>query len=64
MPFHGELAQAYEDDIGLFATTQGYDVILNTNPFIGYTPDGQRRYAPGSYYTILNRTALIMKGKL
>ena len=63
MPYHGALAQAYEDDIGLFATTQGYDVILNTNPMIGYTADGQRRYAPGSYYTILNRTALIMKGK-
>jgi SPP1 gp7 family putative phage head morphogenesis protein len=63
MPYHGALAQAYEDDIGLFATTQGYDAIINKNPMIGYTPDGQRRYAPGSYYTILNRTALIMKGK-
>ena len=63
MPYHGELAQAYEDDIGLFATTQGYDAIVNKNPMIGYTPDGQRRYAPGSYYTVLNRSALIMKGK-
>lgn len=63
MPYHGDLAQAYEDDIGLFATTQGFDAIVNKNPMIGYTPDGQRRYAPGSYYTILNRTALIMKGK-
>jgi len=62
MPYHGELAQAYEDDIGLFATTQGYDAIINKNPMIGYTPDGQRRYAPGFYYTILNRSALIMKG--
>jgi SPP1 gp7 family putative phage head morphogenesis protein len=62
MPYHGELAQAYEDDIGLFATTQGYDAIINKNPMIGYTPDGQRRYAPGSYYTVLNRSALIMKG--
>jgi len=63
MPYHGELAQAYEDDIGLFATTQGYDAIVNRNPMIGYTADGQRKYAPGSYYTILNRTALILKGK-
>jgi hypothetical protein len=63
MPYHGELAQAYEDDIGLFATTQGYDAIINKNPMIGYTADGQRKYAPGSYYTILNRTALILKGK-
>jgi SPP1 gp7 family putative phage head morphogenesis protein len=63
MPYHGELAQMYEDDIGLFATTQGYDAIVNKNPMIGYTSDGQRRYAPGSYYTILNRSALIMKGK-
>jgi len=62
MPYHGSLAQAYEDDIGLFATTQGYDAIINKNPMIGYTPEGQRRYAPGAYYTILNRTALIMKG--
>lgn len=62
MPYHGELAQAYEDDIGLFATTQGYDAIVNKNPMIGYTPEGQRRYAPGAYYTILNRSALIMKG--
>ena len=63
MPFHGELAQAYEDDIGLFATSMGVDVIENKNPMIGYTPDGQRRYAPGSYYTVLNRSALIVKGK-
>jgi hypothetical protein len=62
MPYHGELAQAFEDDIGLFATTRGYDAIVNKNPMIGYTPDGQRRYAPGFYYTILNRSALIMKG--
>jgi hypothetical protein len=63
MPYHGELAQAFEDDIGLFATAKGYDAIVNKNPMIGYTPDGQRRYAPGYYYTILNRSALIMKGK-
>jgi hypothetical protein len=43
MPYHGALAQAYEDDIGLFATTQGYDAIINKNPMIGYTPDGQRK---------------------
>jgi SPP1 gp7 family putative phage head morphogenesis protein len=64
MPYHGELAQAYEDDIGLFATSIGVDVIENKNPMIGYTPDGQRRYAPGSYYTVLNRSALILKGRL
>jgi hypothetical protein len=63
MPYHGELAQAYEDDIGLFATSIGVDVIENPNPMIGYTPDGQRRYAPGSYYTVLNRSALILKGR-
>jgi SPP1 gp7 family putative phage head morphogenesis protein len=62
MPYHGELAQAYEDDIGLFATSMGVDVIENSNPMIGYTPDGQRRYAPGSYFTVLNRSALILKG--
>jgi hypothetical protein len=63
MPYHGELAQAYEDDIGLFATSMGVDVIENKNPMIGYTDDGQRKYAPGSYFTVLNRSALIVKGK-
>jgi hypothetical protein len=63
MPFHGSLAQSYEDDIGLFATSMGVDVIENKNPMIGYTDDGQRRYAPGSYFTVLNRSALIVKGK-